>query len=135
MVILPPLGIASFEFTARFITTCSIWPASARVRPKSFAKRVCSSIFSPISGRSSRSMSRTIVDIFGNHFKNLLSNLGAGDGSTTQPDRDGIAILALPADLDVLQPRATAKFIDEARVFLRIGKHVKLGIEGQDFFN
>src|SRR5207253_6191030 len=50
-------------------------------------------------------------DIFGNHFKNLLSNIGAGDGSTTQPDRDGIDVLALPADLDVLQPCATAKFI------------------------
>src|SRR5438874_12180104 len=72
-------------------------------------------------------------DIFGNHFQNLLSNFGAGDGSTTQPDRDGIAVLALPADLDVLQPCATANFIDWARVFRRIATSTNLSIQRRAF--
>ena len=31
----PPLGMASRALTARFMTTCSIWPGSTLTRPRS----------------------------------------------------------------------------------------------------
>src|SRR6266545_2887541 len=59
MVSLPPWGMASRAFSARFTITCSIWPRSARTAPRSGAGAVTRSTSSPINRRSNRSMSVT----------------------------------------------------------------------------
>jgi hypothetical protein len=47
------LGIASRALTQRFISTCSIWPRSASTRGRSLSKRTDSSIWRPMTRRSS----------------------------------------------------------------------------------
>ena len=53
------LGMASREFTARFMMTCSIWLASARMVPKSDELRTTSSMSSPIKRGMSLPISST----------------------------------------------------------------------------
>ena len=57
----PPVGMASRAFTARFISTCSIWIGSTRTLPRSGARLVARRMSSPISRRISFSMFSTTV--------------------------------------------------------------------------
>ena len=57
----PPFGIASRAFTARFTSTCSIWPGSALTRPRSGARSLQMRMSSPRSRASIDSMSATTV--------------------------------------------------------------------------
>src|SRR5437667_125345 len=136
MVSLPPRGMASRAFTARFMTTCSICPGSALTRPRPASSAAFKLMSSPKRRVSSLSMLPTTLlrsNTFGDHFEALDAALILKNRATAEAHSDDLAVFALPGRLDILNAPGQVRF-DQTITFFGVQINVAPQVQSEHLF-
>src|SRR5437879_8110863 len=74
-------------------------------------------------------------DVLRNHFKTFDLSMRVGDGMSTQPHGDGLAVLALPFHLNIFKSGLIAVLTNQPLALGFIGVNISREAERQNFFS